>query len=543
MQGTQSTRFFLYDKQCRPLASSQVEFPQIYPHAGWVEQDPLAIWRSVQEAVQQTMTAALEQYGALTVTAIGITNQRETTVVWDRQTGQPLHNAIVWLDNRTAAICRSVVEQLGSNDYFRPVTGLPVSTYFSAYKLKWLLDNAPAVAAAAAQGRCMFGTVDSWLIYQLTGAPVAWSDCGAAGGGLHLTDASNASRTNLMDLRTLTWHKPTLHLFGVRPDMLPDIRSNAEVYGTVAVDGPLQGVPIAGCLGDQQAAMMGQRCAVHEAKNTYGTGCFMLLNTGSELVQSSHGLLSTLAFQLGAGAAPSYALEGSIAIAGQGISWLRDRLGFIASAADSEEVAAGVPDSGGVYFVPAFGGLLAPWWRDDARGAIVGLTQYSTKAHIVRAMLEAICFQTLDVLLAMQQDADCSELRTLFVDGGASQNSLLMQMQADILQVPVRRPAHMETTSLGAALAAGIGVGFWTAEEAFEDLKHNTGTLFEPQITAAAASRRHAKWKKAVERSFALADLTQDLEEDSEQRSEAAQATEHGDGGGKAPAAHEPAGP
>ncbi|KAI3433434.1 hypothetical protein D9Q98_003249 [Chlorella vulgaris] len=514
-QGTQSTRFVLYDKQCQPLSSSQVEFPQIYPRAGWVEQDPLAIWSSVTEAVHRTMEAAQKQHGELRVMAVGITNQRETTVVWDRNTGQPLYNAIVWLDNRTADVCHKMAEQLGSRDYFRPVTGLPVSTYFSAYKLKWLLDNVPEVAAAAAEGRCCFGTVDSWLIYQLTG--------GASGGGLHLTDVSNACRTNLMELAALAWHEPTLRLFGVRPDMLPQIRSNAEVYGDVTADGPLKGVPIAGCLGDQQAAMMGQRCAVHEAKNTYGTGCFMLLNTGSELVQSSHGLLSTLAFQLGADAAPSYALEGSIAIAGQGISWLRDRMGFIADAADSEAVASSVQDSGGVYLVPAFGGLLAPWWQDDARGVIVGLTQYSTKAHIVRAMLEAICFQTLDVMLAMQQDADCSQLRILFVDGGASQNNLLMQMQADILQVPVRRPTHLETTSLGAALAAGIGVGFWTVEEAFQDLKHNTGgTLFEPQITAAAASRRHAKWKKAVQRSFALADLTHDLDDDSEQRDDAA---------------------
>ncbi|KAL4431102.1 hypothetical protein ABPG75_006358 [Micractinium tetrahymenae] len=527
-QGTQSTRFFLYDTaECRPLASAQVGFPQVYPRAGWVEQDPLAIWGSVQDAVQQVMEQARAQFPQLTVRAVGITNQRETTLVWDRLTGQPLHNAIVWLDNRTAGICHAMTQQLGSQDHFRPVTGLPISTYFSAYKLKWLMDHVPAVAAAAAEGRAMFGTVDSWLIYQLTGG---------VDGGLHITDVSNASRTNLMDLATLSWHEPTLRLFGVPPAMLPQIRSNAEVYGTVKAEGPLQGVPIAGCLGDQQAAMMGQRCAVSEAKNTYGTGCFMLLNTGQELVQSSHGLLSTLAFQLGAAAAPHYALEGSIAIAGQGISWLRDRMGFIASAADSEEVAGSVPDSGGVYFVPAFGGLLAPWWQDDARGVIVGLTQYSTKAHIVRAMLEAICFQTRDVLEAMQADSGTERLPVMFVDGGASQNDLLMQMQADILQVPVRRPAHMETTSLGAALAAGMGVGMWTAEQAFTDLKHNTGgTLFEPRITSAAASRRHAKWKLAVQRSFALAELTADLQEDSEPRAEAAEGRAVAAAAGKPP--------
>ncbi|PSC73566.1 Glycerol kinase [Micractinium conductrix] len=529
-QGTQSTRFFLYDRNCQPLASAQVEFPQIYPRAGWVEQCPLAIWASVQEAVGTALEQALAQHGELVVKAVGITNQRETTIVWDRETGQPLHNAIVWLDNRTAPVCHALQKQLGSQDYFRPVTGLPISTYFSAYKLKWLLDNVPAVAQAAAEGRAAFGTVDSWLIWQLTGG---------AAGGLHATDVSNASRTNLMDLQALSWHQPTLELFGVAPRMLPQIRSNAEVYGTVK-DGPLAGVPIAGCLGDQQAAMVGQRCAVHEAKNTYGTGCFMLLNTGQELVQSSHGLLSTLAFQLGADAAPHYALEGSIAIAGQGVSWLRDAVGFIGSAAESETVAASVPDTGGVYFVPAFGGLLAPWWQSDARGVIAGLTQYTTKAHIVRAMLEAVCFQTLDVLDAMQQDADCSELGAMFVDGGASQNNLLMQMQADILQVPVRRPAHLETTSLGAALAAGIGAGVWTAEEAFVDLKHNTGgTLFEPQITRTAAERRHAKWKLVVQRSFALAELTADLECDSEQRPEAGGKGSAGSGS----AAAAPAGP
>lgn len=504
-QGTQSTRFFLYGKDCSVLASAQVDLPQVYPRAGWVEQSPAAIWSSVQQAVQAALQQARELHGEVVFKALGITNQRETTVVWDRLTGQPLHNAIVWLDGRTSSICSELAEQLGGRDHFRPTTGLPISTYFSAYKLRWLLQHVPEVAAAAAEGRCMFGTVDSWLMYNLTGG---------VDGGVHITDVSNASRTNLMELSTLQWHAETIALLGLEGVALPEIKSNAEVYGLVIGLGPeLEGVPIAGCLGDQQAAMLGQRCAEHEAKNTYGTGCFMLVNTGSQLVPSVHGLLTTMAYKLGEAAAPCYALEGSIAIAGQGISWLRDAVGFINSAAESEAVAASVPDSGGVYFVPAFGGLLAPWWAEDARGAILGLTQFSTKAHIVRAMLEAICFQTRDVLEAMQQDADMSSLACLFVDGGASQNNLLMQMQADMLQVPVHRPTHMETTSLGAALAAGLGVGFWSVKEAFTDMKHSTGgTRFEPQCSAAAADRRYTKWKKAVQRSMGLADLGEDDE-------------------------------
>lgn len=500
-QGTQSTRFFLYDGRCKVIASSQVDLPQIIPQAGWVEQDPLAIWRSVQEAIAAAMHQAEAEHGKVEVKALGITNQRETTVVWDRQSGAPLQHAIVWLDNRTAGVCAAAAARCGGVDGFRGITGLPVSTYFSSYKLRWLLDHAPAVADAAADGRLMFGTVDSWLIYNLTGG---------VDGGLHVTDVTNASRTNLMNIRSLQWDAGMLAAFDIPPAVLPAIRSNAEIYGHVACDGPLRGVPIAGCLGDQQAAMLGQRCLEHEAKNTYGTGCFMLLNTGAQAVPSTHGLLTTVGYRLGADAPPCYALEGSVAIAGQGISWLRDRMGFISSAADSEAVASTVPNTGGVYFVPAFGGLLAPWWRDDARGVIVGLTQYTSKAHIVRAMMEAICFQTRDVLLAMKQDADMSALKALFVDGGASQNDTLMQLQADILQVPVRRPAHLETTSLGAALAAGIGVGFWTEQQALVGMRGHAGdALFEPKVSAAVADRRHAKWKKAVERALALADLTE----------------------------------
>ena len=477
----------------------------------------MVIWESVRQAISQTMRQARERHhgggGGITIKAIGITNQRETTIVWDKTTGKPLHNAIVWLDGRTSHVCSTIIEQHGGSDAFRDITGLPVSTYFSSYKLKWLLENVPEVAAAAEEGRCMFGTVDSWLLYNLTGgcSTTTTTTNENSGGGIHITDVSNASRTNLMNLSTLTWHAETIEKFGASKVILPRICSNAEEYGKVAVVAvpELAGVPISGCLGDQQAAMMGQRCVEQEAKNTYGTGCFLLLNTGTTAVPSTHGLLTTVAYQLGAAAAPCYALEGSIAIAGQGISWLRDSLGLIGDAAESESLANTVDDAGGVFFVPAFSGLLAPWWVSDARGVILGLTQHTRRAHIVRAMLEAICYQTRDVVEAMRHDADMSRLSCLFVDGGASQNDLLMQMQADILQVPVRRPLHMETTSLGAALAAGIGVGFWTMEEAFSDLKHASGgTLFEPAVGVEFADERHRKWKLAVERSMGLAELT-----------------------------------
>ncbi|KAL4529027.1 hypothetical protein Ndes2437A_g03549 [Nannochloris sp. 'desiccata'] len=484
-QGTQSTRFFLYDKDCNVIASSQIPVAQIFPKQGWVDQDPMAIWESVQKAISETMRQAQERYGdgKVIVRAIGITNQRETTIVWDKNTGKPLCNAIVWLDNRTSSIVESMAKQLGGRDAFRAITGLPTSTYFSAYKLKWLLENRPEVAKAAEEGLCMFGTVDTWLLYNFTGGAHSEENRSTC---VHVTDVSNASRTNLMDISTRQWHQDTIKTFGASNVIFPEIKSNAEEYGKVCATAvpELAGVPIAGCLGDQQAAVMGQRCQEKEAKNTYGPD-----------------------------AAPCYALEGSIAIAGQGITWLRDSLGLIDDAAESEALANSVPNCGGVFFVPAFGGLLAPWWEPDARGIILGLTQRTQKAHIVRAMLEAICFQTRDVLEAMKQDSEMN-LACLFVDGGASKNNALMQMQADILQVPVRRPLHMETTSLGAALAAGIAVGFWSVEEAFTDLKHSSGgTLFEPQIAEEVADKRHGRWKKAVERSMQLAEITAAEEE------------------------------
>ncbi|KIZ04063.1 glycerol kinase [Monoraphidium neglectum] len=449
-------------------------------------------------------------------------------------------------------ICQRLVESLpGGKDHFRPVTGLPVSTYFSAYKAQWMVEHSEEVRAAILEGDALFGTVDSWIIYNLTG--------GAAGGGVHVTDASNASRTNLLELGSRQWHAPTVELFGLDPGMLPRVASNSEVVGRVKA-GPLAGVAISGCLGDQQAALVGQRCGQGEAKNTYGTGCFMLLNTGAEIVPSTHGLLTTFAYQLGPRAAPHYALEGSIAVAGLGISWLKDNLRLIDSADESEALAASVPDTGGVYFVPAFSGLLAPHWEEEARGVLLGLTGarpgpagdgvrgqstegrqaahvvvvvvaaaavaavavvrgqvqlssnsclgFTTRAHVVRALLEAICFQTREVLDAMRADADVSHMSVLRVDGGAAKNDLLMQLQADILHVAVSRPHFQETTALGAALAAGLAVGFYS--ESFV-LTHppNNSTAFMPAVSRDASEKRYGHWRKAVSRSLALADLAE----------------------------------
>lgn len=446
---------------------------------------------SVNEAIKETLDKAGGKYR---VVAVGLTNQRETTVAWDKTTGKALTPAIVWSDVRTAPVCRAIQSTIGGKDGLRDVTGLPVSTYFSAYKLRWMVENVPEVAAALEAGRLMFGTVDSWVLYNLTGG---------VDGGVHVTDVSNASRTSLMDIERRVWDRSAIELFGFEKVHLPEIRSNAERYGEFA-SGPLRGVPLCGCLGDQQAAVLGQRCAVGEAKNTYGTGCFMLLNTGTKATPSKQGLLTTVAYQLGADAPAEYALEGAIAVAGQGVSWLRDNLGLFADAAESESVAGSVPTSGGVYLVPAFGGLLAPWWRDDARGVLVGLTQYTTKAHVVRAMLEAIAFQTVDVLRAMEADSG-QKLSRLAVDGGATGNSLLMQIQADLIQSTVARPANQETTSMGAAIAAGIAVGYYDRDKVFATKGDDSDyTVFEPRISAAAADKRHGKWKLAVERALAL---------------------------------------
>eukprot|EP00873_Tetraselmis_striata_P020148 jgi/Tetstr1/440412/TSEL_028746.t1 len=497
--GTQSTRFIVYDSAARAVASAQLEYAQHTPRPGWLEHDPQDLLATSRECIAKAVAAAQEAVGPVKVKAIGITNQRETTIMWDRRTGQPLYNAVVWSDLRTQDICEAMKAKHGGQDAFRDVTGLPISTYFSAFKARWLLDNVPAVAEAG--DNLMFGTVDSWLIYHLTGG---------ADGGVHVTDVSNASRTMLLELSSLTWSARMLEVFDLPAAMMPRLVSNAEIYGHIKDESsPLHGVPIAGCLGDQHAALLGQRCTAGEAKNTYGTGCFMLLNTGPACVASTHGLLSTLAFKLGAAAAPQYALEGSIAVAGRGISWLKDNLGLLDSAKESEAVAGSVEDTGGVYFVPAFSGLYAPHWRSDARGVLVGMTLATARGHVVRAMLEAICFQTKEVLDAMQRDSGL-KLTTLRVDGGATANALLMQMQADLLGTPVLRPADQESTALGAALAAGLTVGMW--DEAFvfrPEHEDSTASVFQPALSAEDVAPRYRRWQDAVQRSLGLADTGQ----------------------------------
>ncbi|CAI5500552.1 unnamed protein product [Closterium sp. Naga37s-1] len=644
-QGTTSTRFFLYDEHLRVVASHQMEFEQIQPQAGWVEHDPMLILSTVRQCMEGAMAAARSKgvhVGPDSVKAVGLTNQRETTVVWRRSTGEPLYNAIVWMDVRTSAVCQRLEQQLsGGRDEWRGVTGLPLSTYFSALKLTWLLEEVPAVRQAVEEGDALFGTIDTWLIWNLTGGALRmWcpprdgqQQCLAhtahgpqsltlpspplllhtipsltppTGGARHVTDSSNASRTLLMDLRALQWSQPILDALNIPRSILPSIISSAGEWAAGAHRScslALAGVPLSGCLGDQHAAMLGQRCSQGQAKATFGTGCFMLLNTGPQVCTSQHGLLSTVAFQLGrkeegrgrevrgeAGGVGSrsgadaaecaeeansrmgrsasggsggsssggsssggsgtcyYALEGSIAIAGAAVQWLRDNLGIISSTKDVEALAASVPHTGGVYFVPAFSGLFAPRWREDARGVIVGLSRFTTRAHIARAVLEAIAWQTREVLDAMRSDAVHSgaagvgsagsssdtnregsggssgegskEQFVLRVDGGASVNNLLMQLQADFLECPVQRPADIETTALGAALAAGIGVGLWSEDEVLGgavggDEKSaeggapdgGRGVVFLPLITSEAREQRFASWCKAVERSLGLSDL------------------------------------
>lgn len=459
-----------------------------FPRSGWVEHDPMEILTNTRECIAR----GLEGIDASVVAGVGITNQRETTVVWDSQTGQPLHRAIVWSDMRTSAVVDRIVrENGGDKDFLRAKCGLPVSTYFSGIKLRWLVDNVPEVRDAIDRGTCMFGTVDSWLIWNLTGG---------VNGGKHVTDVTNASRTMLMDIHTLQWDRELMKCLGI-PDGIrfPEIRSCAEEYGRIA-DGPGAGLVIAGCVGDQQSATIGQRCfQPGEAKNTYGTGCFLLVNTGETSVQSKYGLLTTLCYQLGADQKPIYALEGSIAVAGSGIEWLKDNLGIIQSAADVEPIAATVNSTEGVYFVPAFSGLFAPRWRTDARGTIVGMTQYTTKAHIVRAMLESVAFQTREVIDAVNMDSP-AEVKLLKVDGGMSRNNLLMQIQADILGTKVIRPEDMETTARGAALCAAVGAGIWKPEDLLRDVDSKY-TEFNPCNAPGDRQYRFTRWKDAVDRS------------------------------------------
>ena len=484
-QGTTSTRFIVFDQRGTTVAVDQVEHAQIMPQPGWVEHDASEIWANTQQVV----VGALAKAGLTTadLVAVGITNQRETTVLWDKTSGQPVHNALVWMDTRTSDLVAGL-ERDGGQDRLRGQTGLPLATYFSGLKLTWLLDTIPGARARAEAGELLFGTIDTWL---------AWNLTGGASGGLHVTDVTNASRTQLMDLETLDWDADILALLRVPRACLPEIRSSSEVYGTCS--GVLAGVPLAGLLGDQQAALFGQAClAPGEAKNTYGTGCFMLMNTGAKPFPSTSGLLTTLAYKLG-DAPAVYALEGSIPIAGALVQWLRDNLGLIAHASEIEALAASVPDNGDVYCVPAFSGLYAPHWDDHARGIIAGLTRFATKAHIARAALEAVAFQVREVVDAMTRDSGVAivELRT---DGGMVVNELLMQFQADILGVPVVRPKVIETTALGAAYAAGLATGYW---QSTADITANWGVdkRWTPAMGEDRRATLYARWNKAVARS------------------------------------------
>jgi glycerol kinase len=490
-QGTTSTRCMIFDHSGLVISSAQKEHKQIYPQPGWVEHTPMEIWERTQEVVRDAVAKAEAQPGD--IAAVGITDQRETTLVWNRTTGKPYYNAIVWQDTRTKGICDELAAD-GGQDRFRPQVGLPLATYFSGPKIKWILDNVDGVRQAAERGEAIFGNIDTWVIWWLTGGP---------DGGAHITDVTNASRTMLMDLETLSWDDEILDILGIPRQMLPRIvpSSDPATWGTTGKDDPFpDAVPVCGDLGDQQAALVGQTCYdTGEAKNTYGTGCFMLLNTGTQPIPSVSGLLTTVAFKMGDERAV-YALEGSIAVTGALVQWLRDNIGLIRKAPEVEDLARTVEDNGGIYFVPAFSGLFAPYWRSDARGAIVGMTRYINKGHLARAALEATAYQSREVLEAMEKDSGVA-LKSLKVDGGMVHNDLLMQFQADILGVPVVRPQVAETTSLGAAYAAGLAVGFWTN---LEDLKANwqIDKSWEPLMEEDTRERLHRGWLKAVERTF-----------------------------------------
>ncbi|MFF4219952.1 glycerol kinase GlpK [Streptomyces nondiastaticus] len=485
-QGTTSSRCIVFDREGRAVGSDQREHRQIFPKPGWVEHDAAEIWAKVQAVVAGALAAAGLRAGELS--ALGITNQRETTVLWDRSTGKPVHNAIVWQDTRTDALCRELGGADGQ-DRFRAATGLPLASYFSGPKAAWLLEHVPGLRRRAENGEIAFGTVDSWLVWNLTGG---------TDGGVHVTDVTNASRTLLMDLGTLQWDAGILAAMGIPEAVLPEIRSSCEVYGRAV--GPLAGVPVAAALGDQQAAVFGQTCyGVGEAKNTYGTGSFLLLNTGTRPVPSKNGLLTTVGYRLG-GEDAVYCLEGSIAVTGALVQWFRDQLGLIRSAGEIEALAASVPDNGGAYIVPAFSGLYAPYWRADARGVITGLTGYVTRAHLARAVLEATSWQTREVVDAMFQDSGV-RISSLKVDGGMTANGLLMQHQADVLGVPVIRPVVAETTSLGAAYAAGLATGVWRDPDELR-AHWQRDAEWTPRRAPEEREAEYRVWRKAVERSF-----------------------------------------
>ncbi|WP_375426282.1 glycerol kinase GlpK [uncultured Friedmanniella sp.] len=491
-QGTTSTRAIVFDHAGQIVSTGQVEHEQLFPRAGWVEHDPIRIWTNVREVVAQALASG--DIPARAVAAVGITNQRETAVVWDRHTGQPVHHAIVWQDTRT----KSMVERLGRDggaDRFKQQTGLPLATYFTGPKVAWILDHVDGARERAASGDLLMGTIDTWLLWNMTGGP---------DGGIHVTDVTNASRTLLMNIDTLEWNADICAELGIPLAMLPEIRSSAEVYGHGRADGLLAGVPIAGILGDQQAATFGQACfEPGSAKSTFGTGSFLLLNTGTTPVRSQHGLLTTVCYRIGE-ADPVYALEGSIAVTGSLVQWIRDSLGLIERTADVETYARQVEDNGGAYIVPAFSGLFAPHWRADARGALVGLTRFVTRAHLCRAVLESVAYQTRDVVEAMNADVG-RPLSELKVDGGMVANELLMQFQADQLGVDVIRPQVTETTALGAAYAAGLAVGFWDSQA---EIKENwaEGRRWTPHMAVAERDRLHRNWAKAVSRTLEWVD-------------------------------------
>ena len=484
--GTTSTRFMLFDHSGSVVGSAQQEHAQIFPESGWVEHDALEIWQTTQHVIRETLETS--NVAAQEIAALGITNQRETTVVWDRNTGTPIYNAIVWQDLRTDLICKSLVAA-GHGETITFKTGLPVATYFSGPKIRWILDNTDV-----ATKDLLFGTIDTWLVWNLTGG---------TNGGSHVTDPTNASRTMLMNLESLQWDEKLIDVLQIPRSMLPEIHpsSSTDSFGSSTKEGPFgAAIPITGILGDQHAATIGQTCfSPGEAKNTYGTGCFMILNTGKELVRSQHGLLTTVCYQF-ADSDPVYALEGSVAMAGATIQWLRDNLKLIEDASETEEIAKSVDDSGGCYFVPAFSGLFAPHWRSDARGVLVGLTRYVNRAHIVRAALESICYQSRELLDAMVADSGV-ELNVLKVDGGATANEFLMQLQSDIINTEVIRPVVSETTSLGAAYAAGLAVGFWPSIESLKD-NWKSSKSWQPKLNDDKREQGFANWKKAIQRTL-----------------------------------------
>ncbi|POS76343.1 glycerol kinase [Diaporthe helianthi] len=496
-QGTTSSRFLIFNQKGEPVANHQIEFDNLYPQSGWHEHDPIELLTSVEACIEGAMKQFNEKgHTAKEIKSIGITNQRETTVVWDKTTGEPLHNAIVWPDTRTAHLVRELKSQPGADD-LTEVCGLPLSTYPSSVKLMWLIQNIPAVKDAYEESRLAFGTVDSWLIYRLNGGANAEKP-------VHVTDTTNASRTMFMNLRTTKYDLKSLDFFGIDPNKcsLPDIvpSSDDKAYGKLA-KGPLAGVPIAGCLGDQSSALVGQ-CGFEpgQAKNTYGTGCFLLYNVGTEPVISKHGLMATVAYDFGKGHPPVYALEGSVAVAGAGVKYLINNLGFFDKSDEIEEVATSVDDNGGVVFVTAFSGLFAPYWIDDAKGTIFGMTQHTKKGHIARATLEATCYQNQAILQAMEKDSG-KKLQVISVDGGLSNSDLCMQTQANISGIPVDRPAMRETTALGAAIAAGLATGVWAELNDLSEVNREGRVLFEPQINEDKRTKMFKKWEQAVEMS------------------------------------------